>query len=171
VDRLYLKPPRSSEQILHPEKYFDEEDDPLKIALPEPAELSGPDWEKIFENSLGQWQIQVLLQHTADPVRALRAAPGWEGDTYAVYRLKNGGEPWMAWAVAFETEKDAAEFWDAENKGLRRKHEARGPLEILDPAELPNFLAAAQTADLVLGSRYIRGDRSADRAGSGSGVR
>ena len=28
-----------------------------------------------------------------------------------------------------------------------------------DPAELPNFLAAAQTADLVLGSRYVNGIR------------
>lgn len=129
VDELYRDPPHSSEQILHPEKFFEKTDEPVKITLPSMDEVLGGAWKKITENSAGEYQIRILIKCTADPIRALRASAGWGGDSYAVYRRDDTGDTLMVWALTFDTEKDAVEFIDAEKKGLGRKYKAWGLAE------------------------------------------
>ncbi len=126
VSALYKEPPRSTEQIIHPEKFFNEVDDPVKVVLPPMEGVLGERYEKIMENTMGEMQVQVLVKLTADPIRAIRAAPGWDGDTYAVFKCRESGRCFMIWALTFDSEKDAAEFFDAEKKGLCKKYEARG---------------------------------------------
>lgn len=121
VDELYLDPPESTEQIIHPEKFFGEKDEPQKITLPAQEGL-----ELIYENTMGEFQVEILLKYTADPIRAMRAAPGWDGDTYHVYRHGDSGAEFMVWALTFDTEKDARQFVDAERKALRKKYESWG---------------------------------------------
>ena len=125
VNALYKSPPQSTEQIIHPEKFFGFRDEPVKIVLPDVSAELGEGWEMITENTMGEFQVSVLIKLTADPIRAMRASAGWDGDTYAVYANGESGRKLMAWAVTFDTEKDAAEFFEAESKGLRLKYEAR----------------------------------------------
>lgn len=125
VNALYKSPPQSTEQIIHPEKFFGFRDAPVKILLPDVSAELGEGWEKLTENTLGEFQVSVLIKLTADPIRAMRASAGWDGDTYAVYGHGESGRNLMVWALTFDTEKDAAEFFEAESKGLRLKYEAR----------------------------------------------
>jgi hypothetical protein len=79
-------PPRSTEQILHPDKWLGRRDDPVAIAWPElRAELPG--YVKAAEGQLGELGIKILLrQGLHDPQRAAAAAAGWGGDRFAVYQ-------------------------------------------------------------------------------------
>jgi hypothetical protein len=142
VNALYKAPPHSTEQIIHPEKFFGERDEPVKIVLPDLGPVLGEGYENIYENTMGELQTSILIKLTADPIRAMRASAGWDGDTYAVFRDKESGRALMVWALTFDSAKDAAEFFEAESKGLRKKYEARaggedaaGGHAIVGPAE------------------------------------
>jgi hypothetical protein len=101
------RPPRSMEQVLHPEKYLDRVDEPAEVAL---AEVGGatPD----FEGTLGEFLIRVLLRGGPAGESAAVAAAGWGGDRYAV--LDGGGGSYrLIWRSVWDSEKDAREFRDA----------------------------------------------------------
>ncbi|HXO40615.1 MAG TPA: hypothetical protein VN999_04135, partial [Thermoanaerobaculia bacterium] len=127
-------PPRSTEQILHPNKWLGQRDDPVAIAWPElRAELPG--YLKAAEGQLGELGIKILLrQGLHDPQRAAAAAAGWGGDRFAVYQrpilsaaaaagraaggpgaaakaeVRDGAEMVLAWITDWDDEDDAAGF-------------------------------------------------------------
>jgi hypothetical protein len=79
-------PPRSTEQILHPEKWYGRRDDPEVIAWPDLQQLL-PGRIKAAEGQLGELGIRILLQEGLhDLRRGAAAAAGWGGDRFAVYR-------------------------------------------------------------------------------------
>jgi hypothetical protein len=108
-------PPRSMEQVLHPEKYLDRLDEPAPVAEPIPAggraESSG---------RLGEFFVRVMLEGAISPEEASRAAAGWGGDAYALW-LDETGSYRLAWRSVWDTEADAREFYQA----LARLAEAR----------------------------------------------
>jgi hypothetical protein len=118
VDAAYERPPDSTEQILHPEKYTAREV-PVEVDLP--ADLAadlGEGWSVAIEDSFGEFQLGVWLRTVLRRVvPANDAAAGWGGDRLAVL---NGPED--AWAVAIITEWDSAaeasEFADAAGEAL-----------------------------------------------------
>ncbi|MFH2001038.1 MAG: hypothetical protein ABIK28_15255 [Planctomycetota bacterium] len=126
VDDLYKAPPDSTEQIMHPEKFFQERDAPQKIVLPDLESALKGDFKKIHDNSMGEFQVKILLKHTADAIRALRACTGWDGDTYAIYKSTEGDATFMIWALTFDSDNDAEQFREAEAKALTRKYERWG---------------------------------------------
>src|SRR3990170_1174813 len=98
------RPPRSMEQVLHPEKYLDRVDEPLAVALPEVGQA-----RPSFEGTLGEFLIRVLLRAGSEGEAAADAAAGWDGDRYAV--LENGsGSYRLAWRSVWDSEADAREF-------------------------------------------------------------
>ncbi len=103
------RPPRSMEQVLHPEKYLGapgSEDEPVDVALPE-AGSAKPD----FEGTLGEFLIRVLLRAGKEGEAAADAAAGWDGDRYAV--LGDGhGSYRLLWRSVWDSEEDAREFRD-----------------------------------------------------------
>jgi len=104
LDQVYRLMPATTEQILHPEKYFILE--PARdTPLPETA-LDG--YEVFEEGSLGEWNLRLYLLDGVDPGEALVAAAGWGGDTY---RLLWDGER-VAFIYRFEgdTPRDATEL-------------------------------------------------------------
>lgn len=106
LNRKLETPPRSMEQVLHPEKYLGTVDEPAEIALPE-VERAKPD----FEGTLGEFLIRVLLRGGPDVEAAGDAAAGWDGDRYAV--LENGdGSYRLIWRSIWDSDADAREFRD-----------------------------------------------------------
>jgi hypothetical protein len=97
-------PPRSMEQVLHPQKYLDAVDEPVTVPLPE---VSGK--SLVFEGTLGEFLIRVLLRGGPEPDRAEAAAAGWGGDHYAVVANLAGGNR-LVWRSVWDTESDAKEF-------------------------------------------------------------
>jgi hypothetical protein len=109
LDYAFAKdPPRSSEQVLHPEKWYGRRDDPVAVALPDLAPLL-PGARKVAAGELGEEGIRVLLAGPLGGIEAASApAAGWGGDRFAVYQ--RAGRRLLAWVTEWDTEGDAAEF-------------------------------------------------------------
>jgi hypothetical protein len=99
VDAAYADPPRSSEQILHPEKYLDKpRDDPRPV----PERLAPPTgWRSIYSLTLGELGVDVLLGRGA--------GLGWGGDHAEVWEDEHG-DLGMVWATVWDDEAAAARF-------------------------------------------------------------
>jgi hypothetical protein len=111
VDAAFAKPPASTEQILHPEKYASGEA-PVAVALPKGLAASlGNGWKVALEDSFGEFQLGVWLRgNTAiNAATANDAAAGWGGDRIALVEGPNG-----AWGVvlrtAWDSDSDASAF-------------------------------------------------------------
>jgi hypothetical protein len=97
-------PPRSMEQVLHPEKYLERVDEPAEVRLPE-ADKGKPS----FDGTLGEFLVRVLLRGGPQAEKAGNAAAGWDGDRYAVLDAGNGSHH-LVWRSVWDSEADAAEF-------------------------------------------------------------
>jgi hypothetical protein len=114
VDAAYRRPPRSTEQILHPEAYAADER-PIKITAATPAALSG--FRTVWTDTWGEekWATFLRVHGVADPA-AITAAAGWGGDRVAVYAREGDDAPAHAIGVArlaWDTEADAREATEA----------------------------------------------------------
>lgn len=82
VDFAYQRRlPRSTEQILHPEKYLDDE---RPLAVPTPPSPR-PGWREIDDGDLGEFATREILREDATEVGADAAAAGWGGDAYRLF--------------------------------------------------------------------------------------
>ena len=95
VNQAYAKPPTTSEQIMHPEKYLVGEM-PVPVSLP--ALELGDDWVVAGTESLGEWRTYLLLGYSDAPdfrledKEAKQAASGWGGDQMQLYRSPSSGQ-------------------------------------------------------------------------------
>jgi hypothetical protein len=77
------RPPVSSEQIIHPGKYMPFEP-PLTVRIGGPRLGSG--WKRASEGTVGEFDTRELLRLGVDLGTADRAAAGWGGGRYALWR-------------------------------------------------------------------------------------
>lgn len=127
VSDAYANLPQSSEQVLHPDKYFAREA-PVKIELADISSLLGKGWKRVEYDVNGEWSYYLILdEFLKAQSESEKAAAGWGGDRYAVYEGPKG-EVLMAQLTVWDTEKDASEFFDAYLKRtkLRYKDEIVG---------------------------------------------
>ena len=108
---VYANPPISTEQILHPEKYYDGEE-PRRAPVPNIADGLGQGWVQIAANVMGEFLIRTYLEEHLDAIQAADAAEGWGGDRYALISGP-AGERLVVSFVAWDTFQDSAEFFDA----------------------------------------------------------
>jgi hypothetical protein len=123
VSKAFTDLPQSTEQILHPEKYFVHEA-PVKVSLPDIRLSLGRGWRRIESDVNGEWSLYLILdQFLKSSPDSKRAAAGWGGDRYAVYENQRGQVVYVS-ASAWDTEKDAREFFDAYVKRSRLRYPA-----------------------------------------------
>jgi hypothetical protein len=96
INKLFKDFPLSSEQILHPEKYYGEKrDNPILVTMPDLTKLFGGPWKETFNNVHGEFATKLLLREfKSDKLRLAmidRASEGWGGDRYVV--LEGGPAP------------------------------------------------------------------------------
>ncbi len=80
VNAAFKQPPRSSEQIIHPERYF-AGDMPVAVQLPD---LRIPGWHVIAEDTMGELYLRIYLEHYISIDEAIAACEDWGGDRYQV---------------------------------------------------------------------------------------
>jgi hypothetical protein len=99
---LRHRPPVSTEQVMHPEKY-------LRVELPRRVRLAPPPdgWRTLRSGVLGEWFTGRLLAR-AGGTAAADAAAGWGGDRYALYG--RGDDRALAARWTWDTRADAREF-------------------------------------------------------------
>jgi hypothetical protein len=120
VNALLAHPPRSTEQILHPEKYFRKPEYPLAIRVGAVAPFLSEGWELTEETTLGELIVEILFERFVDTTRARAVAAGWDGDR--MIALTKGAEIGVVWMTSWDTENDAVEFEKAYREVLSRKH-------------------------------------------------
>ena len=83
VDAAYGNPPLSTEQVLHPEKYFSGEE-PQRTTMPNFADQMGRGWEEVGANTMGEFLLRTYLEEHLTEADAAKAAAGWGGDRYSL---------------------------------------------------------------------------------------
>jgi hypothetical protein len=122
VRAAFENPPRSSEQILHPDKYWnrDERDEPRKIELDTSRLPKG--WTVLGEDTLGELYLGLLTTpmeqrkgfDAKNPMAVLGikytnpTVEGWGGDR--VVLLGRGEERLLQLVTLWDSPEDAAEF-------------------------------------------------------------
>lgn len=128
VNKAYADPPRSTEQILHPEKYWGERDLPVNVEIPDCADLLS-DWKKIEENTLGEFNIRLLLDGYVAKQAAIRASEGWGGDRFALYR-HDSGQLLLIWQTVWDSKRDSAEFFRVYRQMLEKRYVPPAPAAV-----------------------------------------
>jgi hypothetical protein len=94
--------PRSTEQILHPDRYASGDQ-------PVPVRFAGDSAGVLFEDTLGELEIQILATVLRGGGEVLTGAPiGWGGDRVRVYRSPGG--PALVWYLVWDDATSAARF-------------------------------------------------------------
>ncbi len=119
VDRLFRHPPQSSQQILHPELYFDNPTPPADITIAGyQAALGG--WTKADDNCEGELALSLILKMAFGPdARQPRLALAWKGDR--ILTLTRGPDLSVIWLIAMSSERAASQFAAAYTEALDRR--------------------------------------------------
>jgi hypothetical protein len=101
-----VRPPASTEQVLHPRKWLEVEQ-PLPVR-PRLAEALGEGWKRTLATQLGEWDTLQLLRLGGDSTRAGTAAEGWGGGRLELWQ--KGAERALVLAWAGDTARDGAQL-------------------------------------------------------------
>ncbi|MDR1993462.1 MAG: basic secretory family protein [Nitrososphaerota archaeon] len=102
--------PNTTEQILHPTKYFASE----PAALTSAPTVTDNSWTAIptrhgyFSDTYGEYFIYIMLNHWLNNNQAQNAAAGWGGDNFTYY--ENGPDFLFVWNITWDSIQDAAKF-------------------------------------------------------------
>lgn len=101
VDRVWQRPPETTEQMLHLDK-LDKREPALTVPGP-PLDALGGGFEKLFGDSNGEQGTSLAFQEWGSHVQASRAAAGWGGDHFDVLvRGEGKREHFVTWWIRFD---------------------------------------------------------------------
>jgi hypothetical protein len=136
VNRVYENPPTSSEQILHPEKYWDQDkrDDPIEVSLGAAGNGLGDGWAKMDDGVLGELNVAMLVGAPTpdpdDPAGLIgdswtnAAAAGWGGDRYELW--VRGKKSVVLLSTTWDSKLDAQQFTAALGDGVSTRSRSVG---------------------------------------------
>jgi hypothetical protein len=111
IDRVHDDPPVSSEQVLHPERYYTRRDQPVIVTIGGTESLERAGWKRTLDDTVGELGVRVLAHGKMPPERAESIAEGWGGDRLRA--LARGDDLVLVWMTAWDTVDDAEEFASA----------------------------------------------------------
>ena len=120
VDHAFGRPPVSTEQILHPNKYLEGEQ-PQRV--PTPPIPAG--YRSVAVERLGELGTRLMLAPCMDEDEAARAAEGWGGDSLRVVEGAAGEA--RLWSTVWDSPADAREM----ERALRSRACARPEVDLL----------------------------------------
>jgi hypothetical protein len=128
VNALYANPPRSTQQIMQPELYFDRPSPPARITLDGYHDLL-KDWKKVDDDTYGELLLSVILKRNLGAqAPALTTLPRWAGDRILV--LEKGHSLTLLWFIVFRDSESAERFGDAYRGILKRLPGEVSPFEV-----------------------------------------
>ena len=133
VNALFKGPPLSTQQIMHPELYFDHPT-PAKTVKLAGYEQVLRDWKKVDEDTFGELMLKIILERTmGEGTPYVEAATRWAGDRLVA--LQKGKALTVLWMLTFRDAGSADTFAQLYSGILdqvlpgttARKLEQRGP--------------------------------------------
>ncbi len=108
VNALFNGPPLSTQQIMHPELYFDHPTFAKTVKLAGYEKVLH-DWKKVDEDSLGELMLKIMLERTmGEQTPYLQAATKWAGDR--IVALQKGKSLTVLWMLTFRDAGSADNF-------------------------------------------------------------
>jgi hypothetical protein len=155
-------PPRSTAQILHPEKWYGRRSDPVILHLPDlGADLPG--YRKTAEGTLGELSLRIYLREGLhDAAWAADAAAGWTGDRFAVYQ--KGGARRVFWMSEWANGLEAGQFKHALDSVGGWRTSTFGPLQVLAVRDSRGPLPEASFLELRARFKEVVAERPANRS-------
>lgn len=118
LDVIFLAPPATTEEILHPEKYPSK---PGEYAVFTDNDVKGAELgEIVHRDTIGEFGISALLaSHIGQRAEAAEAAAGWGGDRLLILEH---GEGWhIVWRTRWDSAKDADQFFSAWERAAKSR--------------------------------------------------
>jgi hypothetical protein len=115
---VFRKPPASTQQILHPEKYFSGVK-PTQPELPQPHLPKG--YKSLVGGSLGELEHAIMLEQYSGKERAAELAPHWRGCAFDLEESKKAGRVVLLYAVEWDSEDAARQYFAAYRLQLTKK--------------------------------------------------
>lgn len=109
INRAYTTPPRSTEQVIHPERYLEDPDDPTSVIIPALDIVLDEDWDMALDDTVGEFITGLYLNQTLPEERALQGAEGWDGDKITSWEHSDGRRV-LVWRTIWDDTTEAAEF-------------------------------------------------------------
>jgi len=153
---VFEKPPVTTQQVMHPEKYFAGEV-PEAVTLPDASHIlqgGRARWRLLDDNIMGEFGVLALLKEHLSRPRSADLAAGWNGDRYAIYEstgeskgespgefgdTKQAGatkQTLLLWRLRLASEMHAARFFGGYSEALEKQHAQREGL-----LRRPNFFS------------------------------
>jgi hypothetical protein len=108
VNALFNGPPLSTQQIMHPELYFDHPTPALTVKLGGYEKVL-QDWNKVDEDTLGELMLKIMLERTmGEDTPYVQAASKWAGDR--IVALQKGKSLTVLWMIVFRNAGAADTF-------------------------------------------------------------
>ena len=137
VDEIYSDLPSSTEQIIHPEKYFVERDYPTTITIPDITNvLTTSRWTLLLDNVMGELNIGILKKQFFPTFSSKRMSEGWDGDEFVLWEDQTTKHALLVWFSTWDSEKDSREFFNAYQKLIAKKY--TGASDEFPKAQLKN---------------------------------
>ena len=115
---VFLKPPVSTQQIMHPDKYFagvkPTEPDLPKVNL-------GKGYKSLVGGTLGELEHSIMLEQYSGKELAADLAPHWRGSAFEIFENKKDGRSALLYAVDWDNEDAARRYFVAYRTQLTKK--------------------------------------------------
>jgi hypothetical protein len=122
VSAAFSHLPKSTEQVLHADKYFAGEE-PKKVSVRDISASLGKGWREADNDVEGEWGYYLLLdEYLNSSDVSKRASEGWGGDRYALFTGPNPSDVLVAQKSVWDTDQDAREFFDAYVRRTTRRY-------------------------------------------------
>lgn len=165
LDRAFARPPRSTEHILHPEKYAANEA-PVAVEIPPLERGLGGSWVTRRTDVFGELVLRLLLEPDVGWPTAEAAAAGWGGDAYTILE-DDAGRRVVAIVTVWDTEGDAAEMYNAFVQSVPAHYKGNQQRTIAMPSvarwKIPEYQVQALKTDNVVRIIYAPDDLALNR--------
>jgi hypothetical protein len=115
---VFRKAPVSTQQILHPERYFSGAQ-PTDPQLPDPH--LGHGYKALIGGSLGELEHGIMLRQYSGQKTADRLAPHWRGCNFELRENKKAGRAVLLYVVEWDGADAAQGYFDAYRDLLQKK--------------------------------------------------
>jgi hypothetical protein len=109
INSAYIIPPRSTEQVLHPERYLEGQSAPINVAVPDLGGVLGVRWRMTLRDTMGEFVMGLYLVELLPEEVAWQTADGWAGDTLVIWEHWDGSQI-RVWRTIWDSSAEATEF-------------------------------------------------------------
>ncbi|MGI8741339.1 MAG: hypothetical protein ACR2NN_01980 [Bryobacteraceae bacterium] len=121
---VFERPPASTQQVIHPEKYLDQQEPSLPPAPRNPDEKQ---YRKLAEGTLGEFDLRALLESVTEKAKAAELASHLSGSRYLLVENKTGRNPVLRVISTWDSPEGARNFFEQYGQAIQTKSKSFAP--------------------------------------------